>query len=494
MVKKYLLWVAVLLLAPVAATAMTLEAKVQEHLFDNGLKLLVVERPVAPVFSAYITLAVGAVNETSQTRGAAHLLEHMLFKGTKSLGTNDYAAERPLLEQIEEVGNRIDAIKNDPRTDPAGLQKLQDELAVLQQKHQQYVVKDEFSRIYAENGGTGYNAFTSKDQTTYVINLPANKLELWAAIESDRMKNPVLREFYTEREVVREERRRSYESNPRGMLYENLVANAFTVHPYRNPIIGWNSDIDNLTLPETRQFLQTYYAPVNTTICLVGDVDFQQAVATVGAYFGAIPGGTRVPPVVEVEPEQRGEKRVTIHFEAEPSLAIAFHKPTLPNREDYVFDLIDMLLSGGPTSRLYRSLVVEQQLAASVGTYGAPGSRYPNLFVVSAAPRFPHTAEEVEKAIYVELEKLASEPVAGDEIDRVRKRLRTDKLRALKSNQGLAGMLAYYQTVAGDWRYLVEYDRKVADISAEEIMQVARRYFKTENRTVTVLSKEAGAL
>ena len=494
MLRKFLPWLFFLLLVPLSVAAATLEEKVQEHVFENGLRLLVVERPVAPVFSAYITIGVGAVNETSQTRGAAHLLEHMLFKGTKTLGTSNYAAEAPLLERIESVGNRIDAIKNDPKTDPAELQILRDELATLQLEHKQYVVKDEFSRIYAENGGTGYNAFTSKDQTTYVINLPVNKLELWAAIESDRMKNPVLREFYTERDVILEERRRSYESNPRGMLYENLVANAFTVHPYRNPIIGWNSDIENLTLPETRQFLQTYYAPVNTTICLVGDVDFRQAVTMVGAYFGAIPAGTPVPPVAAVEPEQKGEKRVNIRFEAEPSLAIAFHKPTLPSREDYVFDLIDMLLSAGPTSRLYRSLVIEQQLAASIGTYGAPGSRYPNLFVVSAAPRFPHTTEEIEKAIYAELEKLASEPARAEEIDRVRKRLRTDKLRSLKSNEGLAGMLAYYQTVAGDWRYLVEYDRKVADIGPGEIMEVARRYFRPENRTVTILAKGEDAI
>ena len=196
--------------------------------------------------------------------------------------------------------------------------------------------------------------------------------------------------------------------------------------------------------------------------------------------------------MAEVEPPQKGEKRVTVHFEAEPSLAIAYHKPTLPSREDYVFDLIDMLLSGGPTSRLYRALVVEKQLAASVGTYGAPGSRYPNLFVVSAAPRFPHTFAELEEAIYKELDKLATEPVATEEIDRVRKRLRTDQVRSLKNNSGLARMLAYYQSVAGDWRYLVEYEKNVATITADEIMQVAARYFTPNNRTVAILNKEEG--
>ncbi|PLY01347.1 MAG: insulinase family protein [Desulfuromonas sp.] len=493
MLRKLLLPLLLLFLLPAAVSAMKLEEKVQEHTFANGLKLLVVERHASPTFAAYITLGVGAVDETSRSRGAAHLLEHMLFKGTKTLGTTDFAAEKPLLEQIETLGNRIDLLKVDPEGDPAELQRLRDELAALQQEHKKYVVKDEFSRIYSENGGTGYNAFTSKDQTTYIINLPANKLELWAAIESDRMKNPVLREFYTERDVILEERRMRYESSPRGLLYENLIANAFKVHPYRNPIIGWNSDIANLTLPETRDFLQRYYAPINTVITIVGDVDFTEVVAMVDRYFGDIDSGVKVPPVAEVEPPQKGEKRVEIEFDAEPSMAIAYHKPTMPSREDYAFDLIDMLLSGGPTSRLYRSLVVDKQIASRIGTYGAPGSRYPNLFVISAVP-FPGKISEVEQAIYAELKKLAEEPVSPEEINRIRKRLRTDQVRSLKSNSGLARSLAYFQVVADDWRYLVEYDKKIAEITTEEIMQAAQNYFRQQNRTVVVLSREDGVI
>ena len=488
---KYLLF-GVLLLgsASIALASSSLEEKVVEYQLANGLKLLVVERHDTPVVSAYITIGVGSVHETSETRGVAHLLEHMLFKGTKTLGTSDYQREKDLLTQIEAVGSEIDRLKisNPPDTDR--LEDLRVQLKELQRVHHPLVVKDEFSRIYSENGGIGYNAFTSKDQTTYLISLPANKLELWAAIESDRLRNAVLREFYTEREVVREERRRSYESRPGGKLYETLLATAYRFHPYRNPVIGWDSDISNLTLAETRDFLQRYYAPINTVICLVGDVDFEQAVAMIDRYFGDIDSGTPVPPVAEVEPEPTGEKQIRIDFDAEPQMAIAYHKPTLPSREDYVFDLIDMLLSDGPTSRLYRSLVIEQQLAVSVATYGAPGSRYPNLFVVSASPRFPHTVEEVEQAIYVELERLASAPVEKEELDRVRKRLRTDQLRHLRSNGGLARQLAYYQSIAGDWRYLVEYDRVVSGITAEEVQQVAARYFSPTNRTVVVLSKE----
>jgi predicted Zn-dependent peptidase len=286
-----------------------------------------------------------------------------------------------------------------------------------------------------------------------------------------------------------EERRRSYESNPDGKLYETLIADAFTAHPYRHPIIGWNSDIDHLSLAETREFLRKYYSPVNTVIALVGDIDAGEAIEMVGKYFERIEPGTPVPPNTTVEPPQQGEKRRHILFDAEPRLAIAYHKPTLPERDDYVFDLIDNILSQGRTSRLYRSLVVEQELATSVGTYGAPGSRYPNLFVVSAVPRHPHTTREVEEAIYAELERLAREPVTAEELVQARNRLRVDQLRSLKENGGLARMLTYYQTVAGDWRYVVDYDEIVATITADEVMEAARTYFDSSRRTVITLGK-----
>lgn len=486
-------WWLMLVLLVSSAQAATLADKVSELTLDNGLKVLLVERPGSPTLAAYLTIGVGSVHETSATRGAAHLLEHMLFKGTQTLGTTDYAAEQPLLEQIAEVGGRIDAIKHDPARQEE-LERLRARLSELQQQHKQYLVKDEFSRIYAANGGVGYNAFTSKDLTTYLISLPNNKLELWAMIESDRMKNAVLREFYTEREVIHEERRRSYESSPGGLLYETLLASAYKVHPYRDPIIGWHSDIANLTLVETRQFLERYYAPINTVITLVGDFDRQQAEQLIRRYFGAIPPGTPVPPVIAEEPQQQGEKRVFVAFDAEPALAIAFHKPTLPAREDYVFDLLDLVLSGGRTSRLYQALVVEQQLATSVSTYGAPGARYPNLFVISATPRHPHSAAELEAAIYRELQRLLDQPVTDAELQQALNRLRTDHLRGLQSNGGLARTLSYYQSVAGDWRYLAEYDAVVSTIRAAEVTELVRRYLTANNRTVVTLGRNQEAV
>jgi predicted Zn-dependent peptidase len=468
----------------------TLEEKVIEHQFANGMKLLVVERHDTPIVSAYITIGVGSVHETSETRGVAHLLEHMLFKGTKTLGTTDYQKEQPILAQIEKVGSQLDALRLQGNAESTQVASLEKALQELQAEHKQYVVKDVFSNIYSENGGVGYNAFTSKDLTTYLISLPSNKLELWALIESDRMKDPILREFYTERDVIREERRRSYDTNPRRRHYESLVTNAFNVHPYRNPIIGWHSDIANLSPQKTREFLHKYYAPVNTVIALVGDVKAADAIALVDRYFGDLEPGTPAPNVAAVEPEQNGEKRVVDIYDAEPRLAIAFHKPTMPHQDDYVFDLIDQVLGQGRTSRLYRSLVEEQKLATSVSVYGAPGSRYPNLFVVDAVPRHPHTTAELETAIYIELDKLKHELVDETELTKVRNRLVTDQLRQLKSNSGLARLLTSYQSLSGDWRYLATYTQEVEKLSADDIKAVANKYFTSTNRTVVVLKRE----
>ena len=486
-------WFLILLMFfPVSASA-GLAERVQEHHFANGLTLLVVERHDSPTLAAYITVHVGSVDETSENRGVAHLLEHMLFKGTKTLGTRNYRQEKPLLDEIERVGAEYDRLRMDPETYAVRIGELEAQLKTLQEQRRQFDVPQEVAELYAKNGGVGYNAFTGKDLTSYVIELPANKVELWAAIESDRMSSAIFRDFYTERQVVMEERRRSYDSDPDGLLYENFLATAFSLHPYRHPIIGWMSDLEHLTFEKTRAFHDRYYVPANTVIALVGDIDFDSAKILVGRYFSKIPAGIPALPIAAIEPEQRGERRVEVNFDAEPKVMMAFHKPSLPSRDDYLFDILNGLLGEGRTSRLYQGLVVKEQLAASVSTFTAPGARYPNLFVISATPRAPHTAQEVEDAIYRELQRLADEVVSAEELERVRNRLRVDFLRGLQKNDELAHMLTYYQTVAGDWRYLVSYDQEMATITPEEVQSAARRYFRKENRTVATLARIRGA-
>ncbi|MCM0080032.1 insulinase family protein [Geomonas sp. Red32] len=480
-----------LLLLSATSFAQGLADKVQEYTLKNGMKVLMVPRHTSPTVAAWIRFKVGSVDERSDERGLAHLLEHMLFKGTKTLGTRDYAAEKPVLDQIEKTAQALMAeeAKKD-KADPKVVAKLTADLNRLEKEGEKYVVKEEFADIYARNGATGYNAFTSKDGTTYIINLPSNKLELWAAIESDRMQNAVLREFYTEMKVVKEERRRSYDAEPEGKLWETFIADAFNAHPNGQPTIGWMSDIEQLTRTKAERFLHKYYAPNNAIMALVGDFEPSQAIALIEKYFGNIPPGQPVPPVTVEEPQQAGEKRTEVIGDAEAELYVGFHKPTLPAFDDYVFDVIDMLLTSGRTSRLYKKLVMEQQIATSVSSFTAPGSRYPNLFIISATPLAPHSVAEVEKSIDEELERLKKEPMTARELQQILNQLEAEESRQMASNGGLARNLTEYEAVAGTWRYLIEHRQKVAAITPQDVMRVANQYFTKENRNVGYLTKK----
>jgi len=467
-----------------------LEGKVIEHRLANGMKLLMVERHTSPTVAAWVRFKVGSVNERSDEQGIAHMLEHMLFKGTKTIGTKNYAAEVPILKQIEETAQMlmVEKLKRD-KGDPKKIKELTDLLATLQAEDDKYVVPDEYSEIFAKNGGVGFNAFTSKDTTAYIINLPANKLELWAAIQADRMLNPVLRQFYTERNVVMEERRRSYDAEPSGKLWEDFMATAFQAHPYGKPVIGWPSDIENLSRTKAENFLHKYYAPNNAVVAIIGDIEPDKTIKLVEKYFSQIPPGTPVPPVAAEEPQQAGERQTEVIGDAEPELAIGFHKPTLPSPDNYVFDVIDILLADGRTSRLYKKLVEEKQLATDVSTTTVPGALYPNLFIIGATPRAPHTVKEVEDAIYGELERLKSEPVTQRELQRVLNNMEASEIRSMGSNGGLAYRLTEYEATAGTWRYFFEHRKNVAKVTPDDIKRVAAKYLVRENRTVGFITK-----
>ncbi|MCL2760600.1 MAG: insulinase family protein [Desulfuromonadales bacterium] len=482
-----------LLLLTTAAFGAGLEDRVQEYTLKNGMKLLMVERHTSPTVAAWIRFKVGSVDERSDERGIAHMLEHMLFKGTKTLGTTNYAAEKPLLDQIEATANElIKEINLKEKGDPKKTAALEAKLKDLENQAEKYVVKEEFSQLYAKAGGANYNAFTSKDGTTYLISLPSNKLELWAAIESDRMQNAVLREFYTERSVVMEERRRSYEASPEGKLWEIFLASAFNAHPMGQPTIGWMSDIENLTRTKAENFLHRYYAPNNAIIAIVGDINPQETIKLVEKYFGSIPPGEPVPPVTTVEPKQQGEKRIEIIGDASPELLIGYHKPTLPDHDDTVFDIISMLLTDGRTSRLYKKLVLEKELVSDIGSFSAPGYKYPNLFIIAATPKSPHTVQEVEAAIYAELDRLKNEPVTPKELQQVLNRLEFEEYRQMLTNGGLARNLTEYEALTGSWRYIIDHRKLAAQVTPEDIQRVARKYLTRENRTVGFITSKEG--
>lgn len=479
-------------------TANGLAERVIEHTLANGLTVLMVERHESPVLSINMTFGVGGINEHTGITGVAHLYEHMAFKGTRTLGTKDYAAERPLLADLDRLNGEIEALREQLRTagrqDAPALQQKRQTFKEVQAKADALVVGNEVPLLYQRHGGVGLNASTGKDVTRYTVSLPSNRLPLWAAIEADRMANPVLREFYKERAVVMEERRLRTEDSPNGLLFEAFAAAAFQAHPYGFPTIGWGSDILALTPAETERFFRTYYGPNNAVVAIVGDIHPKEVVALIERTFGALPAAPPPPPVVTVEPLQKGERRVEVEFEAEPILLMGYHKPPLGHPDDFVFDVLDSVLSEGVTSRLYRTLVRDKRLALSVGTdSGFPGLRDSNLFMISAAPLAPHTAAEVEAAIDEELERLKTEPVSAKELEKVLNHLDASLVRSLRSNSGLASQLAFFQTLAKDWRYVLTVRDRIASVTPEDIRRVAARYFVKSNRTVATLVKPASA-
>jgi len=478
-----------LFLPGLAVAAGELEERVFEGTLDNGLRVLVLPRHQSPTVSLKMRFRAGSVEEEEGRSGLAHLLEHMMFKGTRDLGTTDWGRERPLRERIEELVAVIDEERGKGRGESAEkVSLLVRELASLQEQARRFVVKDEIDAIYSANGAQGLNAGTSADFTTYQVALPSNRLELWARIESERMRDPVMREFYSERDVVIEERRQSFETDPSRKLMSLLLTTAFQAHPYRRPVIGWASDVERLRAGEAESFYRTYYAPNNAVLAAVGDVDPESFFTLVRRYFGPLPARELPPLRLPAEPEQEGERRAVLLMDAQPAILIAFHKPTLPDEDDYAFDMIDGILSRGRSSRLYRRLVEETQIAVSVSTVnGIPGARFPNLFVIRAAPRFPHTAAAVEEAILAELDRLIDEPVSAGEMERVRKQMKADMIRGLRSNNGLAHLLSYFEMLAGDWRYLSTHLDVMERITPARVQAAAGKYLTAGNRTVVTL-------
>ena len=482
--------VIIFFLGKVPAYASQLADQVIEHTLNNGLKILVLERHQCPTVSLYIRFKVGMVEDRGA--GMAHFLEHMLFKGTTTIGTTDYRKEAKLLKQIEIIGEKLDKEKRKGKlADEKRMKELERELATLQKKAGEYVIKDEMNLLYSENGAAGFNASTGADVTTYKVSLPSNRIELWARLESDRMANPVFREFYSERNVVLEERRQTNESEPFRKFLEQFLNTAYIYHPYRNPIIGWKPEIQFLTKADMKKFFHTYYVPNNAVIAAVGDLEAESFIALVEKYFGSIPQGDPPPALSAEEPRQLGERRVSVTLDAQPRLLIGYHKPTLPSDEDYIFDLVDAIFTAGRTSRLYKRLVEDEQLAVQVSTSnGMPGARYANIFTFMATPRHPHTLEEVEQGIYEEIAGLINEPVSDYELQKIKNQLAGDFIRSLKSNAGLASRLSYFDTIAGDWKYIDTHLEVLDKVTPRQIQEAAKKYFTKMNRTVAYLVSE----
>jgi len=474
-----------------SATALDLADRVIEHRLANGLTLLLMERHQAPIVAVNLTYKVGGVNEHNGITGVAHLYEHMAFKGSRTIGVTDAREEQPVLEQLDRLADAIMAEKaRGPAANQARLATLQKQFADIEAQADRFVVPAELATLYQRHGGVGLNATTGKDLTRYFLSFPANRLPLWAAVESDRMANGVLREFYKEKQVVLEERRLRTDNSPSGRLHEAFTAAAFQAHPYGLPVIGWPSDLEGLSKAQTEAFFQTYYGPANAVLTIVGDITPTDVIALVEQTFGRLQARPPSPLVQTTEPPQTGERRVEVEYDAEPQVLIGFHKPSAGHPDDVVFDVIESLLSGGRTSRLHKRLVQEQQLAATVSAFSSyPGAQYPHLFVIGATPRAPHTAAEIEQTIYAELDRLKNEPVTPRERDKILNQIDAAHVRALRSNSGMASYLGYFHAITGDWREMFMQRDRIAKVRPEDIQRVTAQYFTKRNRIVATLVK-----
>jgi len=465
------------------------EQAVTEFTLDNGMHFIVLERHEAPVASFHTYAGVGSANDPAGRTGLAHMFEHMAFKGTPEIGSLDYEKEKKALAAVDRAHDALEAERRKgPRADPDKLERLEKEFQQAVEAADEWSDSAEFTRLIEQNGGTGLNATTSLDATRYFLSLPSNRAELWFYLESSRFLEPVFREFYKERDVVREERRQSVESNPVRKLIENFLAAAYQAHPYGRPGVGWASDIESLSVDDARRFFETYYAPGNLTVAIAGDLDPQQVRDWAEAYFGRLRRRPPPPRVTTREPEQEGERRIEVVSTAQPVLLLGYKKPSNRHPDRAVFEVISSVLSAGRTSWFYKELVRDRQIALAAGGFpDFPGAKYSSLFLFYAFPGAGHGVEENEQAMLELIEKLKEDGPDEEILQMVKAKARASLVRQLDSNAGLAAELARHHVQYGDWRQLFRSLDEIEAVTADDVRRVAREYFRPGKRTVAYI-------
>jgi predicted Zn-dependent peptidase len=486
---RLLVLIAFLAAFAAAQDVASFEKRITVKKLPNGLTLIICERREAPVFSFYTLVDAGSAQDPMDKTGLAHMFEHMAFKGTDTIGTTNYPAEKIALEKVEETYASYIA-ERDKRVgrDDARLKQLEKAWKDAITAADKYVVPNQFGKIIEQSGGQDLNASTDYDETTYHYSLPVNRLELWAYLESERFLHPVLREFYKERNVVIEERRLRTDSNPIGRLLEQFNAEAFEAHPYHRPTVGWMSDLNSFSATDAKKFFEEYYRPANMVVAVAGDVKASEALPILEKYFGRLPSGHKPDEPTTTEPPQNSERRVELMEKTQPLYLEGYHRPDYMSKNDAVYDAITDLMSEGRTSRLYRALVRDKKIASfSAGFSGLPGIKYPHLFAFYAFPLPGHTTQEVGDAIHAEIERLKKEDISDDELKMIKTRAKANLLRGLADNEGLAAQLATYQTRYGDWRELFRSVDRIDKVTKADIRRVANDTFYDTNRTVGVI-------
>jgi len=494
-----------LLTVPLGA-AQKPQIDVQELTLPNGMKWLLFENHDSPTVAAGWTARVGSANERPGITGISHFFEHMMFKGTRVIGTKDAEADLKLIEEQEKIRDQmraelavmrerlrrgeIDDLQK-PEAKTPRYQELERRFDELVQKQRETIIKDQMDQIYTKNGGEFMNAFTGEDQTVYYVRVPSNKLELWAWLESDRLLNPVFREFYSERDVVFEERRLRTEATPLGKFDEDFNALFWEAHPYQWPVVGWASDIPMYTLAQAKDYFATYYAPNNLTGALVGDFKIAEVKPLLERYFGRVPRGkVEPPPMVTLEPKQLAERRFNAEAETSPTVRVLWKGVPFVHKDEDALDLLTDILSGR-TGRLYKGLVLGRQVANEASASVDP-RKYAGIVEIECVVKDGKDPAAVEQAVYEEVERLQKEPVPAEELQKVKNQAKANAFRRLASPMSITIQLLVYEG-RGDWRYINTSPEKTDAVTAEDLQRVAREYLTKESRTVGVfLRKEGG--
>ena len=501
--------IALLLLA--AGGAWGQQVQPEEFTLDNGMKFLLLQRSEEPnLVAAGWVAKVGSVNERPGITGMSHFFEHLMFKGTDTIGTSDPVAdaaftdrERGLRNAMLEItwGEQYDRFRageiDDPwdaDNDTPRLAELREELKAAMEEHRSVIVKDEFASVYQAAGATGLNAFTTYDLTFYINQLPANKFELWCWMESDRLANSVFREFFSERDVVHEERRMRTESSPTGEFDEQFEALFWQGSPYSWPVIGWPSDLNSYTLEEAQRYFDIYYRPNNLVGVVVGDFDPEAIRALIETYFGRLErGSTPVPPIVTIEPDQKAQQRLSGEVDAQSQIKIRYHTPPMVHRDAAPLSVMAALLNGR-TGRLYKSMVEGSEVASSASAAGPIENlrKHAGMFSFTAAVKGDATPEDLEAGWYDELTRLQEEPVGDRELQKIKNQVIADQYRSLTSNFLLMIQLGFLEAM-GDWNFLNEAPPRLLAVTPEDIRRVANTYFTPENLSIALYYRSEDA-
>lgn len=477
--------------------ATSLKKSIRKVKLDNGLTLIMMKRPASPTLALYSKFKVGSADETPEISGTAHLLEHMLFKGTANVGTTNFDKEKKFYLLLKATGNELDAIKLQirnletkslpiPQELSERRERLQRRLKSIEESQKKFIIKSEDTFIYEKHGQVGFNAYTSHDVTNYQIKLPSNRMEIWAKMESDRLSNPVLREYYTERDVIMEERRMRVENRGMGLLREKFLAAAFTKSPYGRPVIGYESNIPFLDIYETEEFFKSYYTPDNMVIGIVGELEFTETEEMIKKYFSILRPSSKPRNEQRIEENlNHGERKVYFKHPGGSIYLMGFNKPAFPHPDSQVFDVIDFILTSGVESRLYKTLVLNEKLSTQVSAWTSdPGQRYANLFTIFTYLNSDADPQKMEALIWEEIEKLKRGEISQEELKKVKNKSTADFLRELDSNSALAEGLTYYETITGNWEDMFKVYDKFNSVTVDDIKRVSSKYFIRENMTI----------